>query len=350
MTILIFFIVLSVLVLAHEWGHFITAKRAGAKVEEFGFGFPPKIFSFVKNGTVFSFNLIPFGGFVKIFGENGLEHRHEPGSFTSLKIGRRAKIVAAGVVMNVVLAFLLLSAVNLMGKPSLVDENNEVLAQDIKIQVVDVVENSPAANAGIKSGDVVKSFADVSSFKSFVKDSAGQEIVLSIKRDAEDLEIKVTPRVNPPADEGALGVALVKTGIIKSPWYLFLWQGLKDTAVLIGVIGSALFLFFKTLILEGRVMGEVAGPIGIASLTGEAYTLGLAYLLNLVAILSVNLAILNILPFPALDGGRLVLLAIEKIKGSPVNHKVENAINTAGFALLLALMVFVTWKDIAKLF
>ena len=350
MTILIFFIVLSVLVLAHEWGHFITAKRAGAKVEEFGFGFPPKIFSFTRNGTIFSINLIPFGGFVKIYGENGLEARNEPGSFTSLKIARRAKIVAAGVAMNVVLAFILLSIVNLVGKPSIVDEDNAAMARDVKIQVVDVADNSPASNAGIKAGDVIKSFTDVSNFKTFVEGSTGHEIVLFVKRGLADLEIKATPRTDPPADEGALGVSLIKTGIIKSPWYLFLWQGLKDTAVMIAIIVSALFLFFKTLILEGRVMGEVAGPIGIAALTGEAYQLGLVYLLNLVAVLSINLAILNILPFPALDGGRLILLAVEKIKGSPVNHKIENAINTAGFVLLLALMLFVTWQDLARIF
>lgn len=350
MTILIFFIVLSVLVLAHEWGHFITAKRAGAKVEEFGFGFPPRVFSFTKDGTIFSFNLIPFGGFVKIYGENGLEARNEPGSFTSLKIGRRAKIVASGVAMNVVLAFVLLSGVNLIGKPSIVDENNVAMARDVKIQVVDVAKDSPASNAGVKAGDVIKSFTEVSDFKSFVENSAGKEIVLFVKRGIEDLEIKAVPRINPPAEEGALGVALLKTGIITPPRYLFLWQGLKDTMVMIGVISSALFLFFKTLVLEGRVMGEVAGPIGIASLTGEAYRLGLAYLLNLVAVLSINLAILNILPFPALDGGRLILLAVEKIKGSPVNHKIENAINAAGFVLLLTLMLFVTWQDLARIF
>ncbi len=358
MTILIFFIVLSVLVLVHEYGHYITAKRAGAKVEEFGFGFPPKIFSFTKNGTLFSVNAIPFGGFVKIFGESG-EPKNEAGSFTSLKVSQRAKIISAGVVMNVVLAFLLLSWGNLIGRPAVITAENEYLAQNIQIQIVNVAENSPASRAGLKGGDVVKSagfngaeksFSDVAEFRNFVEGVAGREVTMNIERGGESLSLNLTPRVNPPAEEGALGVALVKTGLIKSPWYLFLWQGLKDTMFMIGVIASALFLFFKTLILEGRVMGEIAGPIGIAFLTGEAYQMGLSYLINLVAILSINLAILNILPFPALDGGRLVFLAVEKIKGSPLSHKFENAVNAAGFALLLALMVFVTWQDIAKFF
>ncbi len=358
MTILIFLIVLSVLVLAHEYGHFVTAKRAGAKVEEFGFGFPPKVFSVTRNGTVFSFNLIPFGGFVKIFGESG-EHRAEPGSFGSLKIFQRAKILVAGVTMNVILAFALLSIVNLVGRPAIVDETNAHLARDIKIQILDVAPESPAEKAGLKTGDVmagatvggsIKEFQDISEFKSFVEGAAGKEILLNIKRSGEALSVKIVPRENPPAEEGALGVALARTGVVKSPWYLFLWNGLKDTLTMIGVIAAALFLFFKTLILEGRLMGEVAGPVGIAALTGQAYTMGLTYLFNLMAILSVNLAILNILPFPALDGGRLLFLAVEKIKGSPVSHKIENAVNAAGFALLIALMVFVTWQDIARFF
>ena len=358
MTVLIFLIVLSLLVLVHEYGHYITAKRAGAKVEEFGFGFPPKIFSFTRNGTLFSINLIPFGGFVKIFGENG-ESRGEAGSFTALKISRRAKIISAGVFMNVVLAFFLLSLGNLIGRPVIITPENEALAQNIQIQIMNVAENSPALAAGLKTGDVIKkasfdgsekSFGSVAEFKSFVEAAAGREIVLNIARGRESLNLNLTPRINPPPEEGALGVALARTGLIKSPGYLFLWQGLKDTVSMIGIIGAALFLFFKTLVLEGRVMGEVAGPIGIASLTGEAYQLGLSYLINLVAILSVNLAILNILPFPALDGGRLVFLAAEKIKGSPLSHKLENSVNIAGFILLLALMFFVTWKDIAKFF
>lgn len=358
MTILVFLIVLSVLVLAHEWGHFVTARRAGARVEEFGFGFPPKVFSLTRNGTIFSFNLIPFGGFVKIFGENG-QDRNEPGSFGYLKISQRAKILVAGVAMNVVLAFALLSIINLMGRPAIIDDANIHLARDVNIQILEVASGSPAEKVGLRAGDIisgatsggsVREFEDVSGFKSFIDSVAGREIELGIKRGGNRLTIQIIPRTNPPAEEGALGVSLARIGIIKSPGYLFWWNGLKDTAVMIGIIASALFLFFKTLILEGRLMGEVAGPIGIAALTGQAYTLGLAYLLNLVAVLSVNLAILNILPFPALDGGRLLFLAIEKIKGSPVSHKIENAVNAAGFVLLLALMAFVTWQDIAKFF
>ncbi|MEK7608860.1 MAG: RIP metalloprotease RseP, partial [Patescibacteria group bacterium] len=281
------------------------------------------------------------------------------GSFGSWKMSRRAGILVAGVTMNVILAFALLSIINLMGRPVIIDDTNASLARNIQIKILDIAPASPAEAAGLKTGDAVtgatvggsvRAFQDVSEFKSFIENAAGGEVLLNIERGGDLFSVKIIPRTSPPAEEGALGVSLARVGLIKSPWYLFLWNGLKDTAVMIGVIAEALFLFFKTLIVEGRLMGEVAGPVGIAALTGEAYTMGWAYLFNLVAILSVNLAILNILPFPALDGGRLIFLAVEKIKGSPVSHKIENTVNAAGFVLLLALMAFVTWKDIARFF
>ena len=345
--------------MAHEYGHYITAKRAGAKVEEFGFGFPPKVFSITRGGTVFSFNLIPFGGFVKIFGESG-EHKNEAGSFSSLKISKRAKIICAGVFMNLVLAYVLLSFGNLLGRPMVLDEGNVVGATNIKIQITSIAENSPASNAGIKIGDTIagirladstlKTFSEISEFRSFIEQKSGSEINLTLVRGKENIDLKLIPRVNPPANEGALGVALAKTGLVRSAWYLFWWDGLKDLGFMVWMISSSLFLFFKTLFVEGKMMSGITGPIGIASLTGEAYSMGMIYLINLVAILSVNLAVLNILPFPALDGGRLVFLAIEKIKGSPLSQKFENTVNIAGFILLLALMFFVTWKDIVKFF
>ena len=358
MTIFVFFVVLSILVLAHEWGHFITAKRAGAKVEEFGFGFPPRLFSYKKGETVFSFNLIPFGGFVKIFGESG-EHQNESGSFASLKIYRRAVVTVAGVVMNIILAWALLSAGNIIGRPEIIDSTNESLARNIGLQVLDVAKDSPAEKAGLTSADQIQSaswtgitqtFINIDDFQKFISQNAGTEIKLSIKRGQEIVGLDIIPRKNPPAGEGALGVSLIKVGLVSVSWYWALWQGAKDTIGLIGAIVSGLFFFFKTLFLEGRILGEIAGPVGIASLTGRAYQLGFSYLIQLTAVLSVNLAILNILPFPALDGGRLILLAIEKIKGSPLNQKIEQSINTFGFMLLLGLMLFITWKDVVKLF
>ena len=358
MTILVFLIVLSVLVLAHEYGHFITAKKAGAKVEEFGFGFPPRVFSFKRKGTEFTLNLIPFGGFVKIFGELG-DHKDLPGSFSGLKILKRAKIISAGVFMNIVLAFVLLSFVNLIGKPMIISENDAAYAKNIQLKILDTAKDSPAFSAGVKSGDVVSELSfngksqtvlDADAFRKIIDNANGKEILLKVKRGSESIDFKIIPRLNPPENEGAIGVSLARVGLVKSKWYLFFWDGLKDTAILFWLIITSLFLLLKTLILEGRMMGELAGPIGIATITGQAYSMGLPYLLNLTALLSIHLAILNFLPFPALDGGRMVFLAFEKLRGKPVSQKIEQAVNLSGFMLLLALMAFITWKDIIKLF
>lgn len=358
MTIIVFLIVLSVLVLAHEWGHFITAKRSGAKVEEFGFGFPPKIFSFKRGETEFSINLIPFGGFVKIFGELG-DHKDSKGSFSGLKISKRAKIISAGVFMNIVLAFILISFVNLFGKPMILDESLEKNARNIQVKVLEIAKDSPASTAGIKPGDVIleisfdgksKIVSDADFFRSIVSEANGREVSLKIERGKEIINLNITPRVNPPENEGAIGVSIAKVGLVSSKWYMFLLDGLKDTAVLFWVILTSLYLLLKTLIFEGRMIGELSGPIGIATITGQAYNMGISYLMNLVAILSIHLAILNFLPFPALDGGRLVFLAFEKIRGKPVSQKIEQVVNFSGFMLLLLLMAFITWKDIAKLF
>lgn len=358
MTILVFFIVLSVLILAHEWGHFITAKRSGAKVEEFGFGFPPRIFSFKKDGTEFSLNLIPFGGFVKIFGESG-DNKDTKGSFSGLKISKRAKIISAGVFMNLVLAFFLLSFVDLIGKPTIITENNAAYARNIQLRILETAKDSPAFSAGLKSGDIVSELSlngksqivsDYDTFKKIIDEANGNEVLIKIKRGSESIDFKITPRINPPENEGAIGVSLAQVGLVKSKWYLFLWDGLKDTASLFWLIISSLYLLFRTLIFEGRMMGELAGPIGIATITGQAYSMGLPYLINLTALLSIHLAILNFLPFPALDGGRIVFLVFEKLRGRPVSQKIEQAVNLFGFVLLLSLMAFITWKDIAKLF
>jgi regulator of sigma E protease len=327
-------------------------------VEEFGFGFPPRILSFKRGETEFSLNLIPFGGFVKIFGELG-DHKDSSRSFSGLKISKRAKIISAGVFMNLVLAFVLLSFVDLIGKPMIITEDNAAYARNIQLRILETAKDSPAFSAGLKSGDIVSELSfngksqivsDYDIFKKIVDEANGNEVLIKIKRGSESIDFKITPRINPPENEGAIGVSLAQVGLVKSKWYLFLWDGLKDTATLFWLIISSLFLLLKTLIFEGRMMGELAGPIGIATITGQAYSMGLPYLMNLIALLSIHLAILNFLPFPALDGGRMVFLVFEKLRGRPVSEKIEQAVNLSGFVLLLMLMAFITWKDIAKLF
>lgn len=359
LTALIFVIVLGVLVFVHEFGHFIFAKRAGMKVEEFGFGLPPRIWGVRKGETTYSINWIPFGGFVKILGEEG-EHRNDPKSFSSKPVGARLKVIIAGVTMNFFLAVAILMVVNFFGlRIGLTDDKTASVAKNKEVQIIEVSKGSPADKAGIKILDEVSGFKLNGSFKavsnaedvqSFIHENAGRPVTVVIKRNKETLEKNVVPRINPPAEQGALGVSLALTGVVSYPWHEAVWRGVYDAVILTINTVIGYLALFKTLLLKGRLIADVSGPIGIATLTGQAARVGIIYLMQFTAMISVNLAVLNIIPFPALDGGRALLIIIEKLKGSPLNKKAEQMVNTVGFALLVALMVYVTAKDIVRFF
>ncbi|MEK7125242.1 MAG: M50 family metallopeptidase [Patescibacteria group bacterium] len=360
LTAIIFIIVISILIFVHEFGHFVVAKRAGMKVEEFGFGFPPRLWGLKRGDTTYSINWIPFGGFVKIYGEDG-QDRADSGSFSSKSVGVRLGVVLAGVVMNFFFAMLLLMLGNGLGlRIAIVDETTNTVAQDKKVQVIQVVPESPAETGGLRVLDAIKevrlpngsiqSVRTPKDLQDIVTSAAGQRVGIITERGTERIEIPVTLRSNPPPGQGPLGVSLALTGVVSYPWYQAIWRGAVDTVNLtINTVYGYGDLLAK-LITTGKLGADVSGPIGIASITGQAARIGFSYLIQLIAIISVNLAVLNIIPFPALDGGRALMLVIEKIKGSPVNVKVENAINTVGFFLLLTLMVLVTIKDIGKYF
>ena len=347
-TLLIFILILGILVLVHEFGHFIVAKKSGLTVEEFGFGFPPRIFSFKVNETVYSINLLPLGGFVKILGEDGGE-TNSPKSFSSKSAGIRSLITAAGVMMNFALGALLLIIGFHIGLPQVVNEENKAIAKNVQIQIIAISNNSPAEKANLKLGDSIEGFGEISIFQDFINQNKEKEISLKIKRGEDYLDIKAVPRANPPEREGALGIALAKTGLISYPWYQSVWLGIKSSFIITWEIIKGFFGLIKNLITVGKIPQEIAGPVGIAILAGQATALGFVYLLQLVALISLNLAVLNLIPFPALDGGRLLFLGIEKIKGSKVNPKIENVIHSVGIVLLLALVVLITYRDILKL-
>ena len=347
-TLLIFILILGILVLVHEWGHFIAAKKSGLTVEEFGFGFPPRIFSWKVNETLYSINLLPLGGFVKILGEDGGEINN-PKSFSSKSAGIRSLIAAAGVTMNFMLGALLLIIGFYIGLPQVLNKDNEAVAKNIQIQIIAISSNSPAEKANLKLGDSIENFKEISIFQDFISKNKGKEVSLKIKRGEDYLEIKTVPRTNPPEGEGALGIALVKTGIVSYPWYQSVWLGIKSSFIMTWEIVKGFFELIKNLLTAGKISQVIAGPVGIAVLVGQAINLGFIYLLQLVAVISLNLAVLNLIPFPALDGGRLLFLGIEKIKGSKVNPKIENAIHSIGLILLLALVILITYRDILKL-
>lgn len=359
LTLIIFIAVLGVLVLVHEFGHFFMAKRAGMKVEEFGFGFPPRLFSYRPKGseTTYSINWIPFGGFVKILGEDQEDNKRDPRSFSNKSIGARSSVIVAGVVMNLILAFGLLSIGGTIGLRQGLGGEVPANARDLKVQIGEVAAGSPAAEAGLRPLDEIVGFQvdgrqiqvkDVETVQKIVNENRGRTLMMNLRRGTELLDKNIVPRVDPPPGQGAMGVSLFLTGVIKYPWPQAIYRGALHTFYLTtGTLEGFARLIGNAFI--GKAPGEeLSGPVGIAQVTGQAARVGWAYLLQFVALLSVNLAVLNIIPFPALDGGRLLFLFIEKVKGSPLSRKAEQLANAIGFYLLILLMIYVTTKDILK--
>ncbi|MDH4129928.1 MAG: RIP metalloprotease RseP [Spirochaetota bacterium] len=367
-TIFIFILILGLFIFVHEFGHFIVAKKMGVKVEEFGFGFPPRIFGIKRGETIYSLNWIPLGGFVKIYGEDGLEVTSQKLTEKELKgrafyeksIGQRAMIIIAGVTMNVLSAAVFLSIGYMIGQPTAVDENELLRYPNAKVQILAVSKDSPAEEVGIKRGDEILTVKLPSSenieiqkrsqFQDLIDEYKGEKISLTLSRAGKLLYVTTIPRENPPSGEGPLGIQLENVTIIAYPFHKAIWEGLKETARLLIFILFAIGEIFRKLFVTGEVAVDVAGPVGIVAITGEVARLGFLYLLRLIALISINLAIVNLLPIPALDGGRLLFLLIEKIKGSPVNQKIERMAHTIGFVLLIILMILITFRDVAKLF
>lgn len=369
MTAIIFILILGLLIFVHELGHFLIAIRNGIKADEFGFGFPPRIVGIWKSektskwkfvwgeknieskNTIFSLNWIPLGGFVKIKGEDG--GSHEKDSFATKSAWIRTKVLAAGVTMNFILAWFLLSIVFAMGAPEAIED--DVKAKDAKVQISQVADNTPAKEMGLAVGDhivkvcsnknICRTISKVEELKSFINENKGSEIAITVKRGNEVSELKGVPRLDYPSDQGALGVGLARTAMVKYPWYESIGRGLSAVFDMTLLIVTTLFSLLAQLISGSKPAMEVAGPIGIAIMTKQVSALGLVYILQFTAVLSINLAIINILPFPALDGGRIFFILIEKIKGSPVNQKFEQIANSVGFSLLLLLMIVVTFHD-----
>ncbi|MBI2463132.1 MAG: RIP metalloprotease RseP [Candidatus Spechtbacteria bacterium] len=366
LTIVILVVAFSLLVFVHELGHFVVAKLAGAKVEEFGFGFPPRVYGVKRGETIYSINALPFGGFVRIMGESG-EEAQNPESFASKPIWARALVIAAGVTMNVFLAFVLYTGGHIVGLPTIIESDSQAAqARDVHVQIIEVVPNSPASQAGIQMGDVIDRIAipptwiepwlagikidSVDDVKNIIDQNKGHEIHVEILRGSQHLSISVTPRENPPAGEGALGIGMIRSGIISYPWYAAVWQGAQTTFYNLGALAQGFWQLISGIFTTGKLSADIAGPVGVAHLVYQVSNLGFIYVLQFVAFLSLNLAIINVIPFPALDGGRLLFIVIEAIKGSPVNKKFENAAHIVGFALLILLTIVITIRDVAKLF
>jgi len=371
LTIIIFFLVLGVLVLVHELGHFLSARYFGVKAEEFGFGFPPRIFGIYKKangrwvrvwgdkkvsdaiGTVYSFNWIPLGGFVKIKGENG--DVKDTDSFSVKKIWQRAVILSAGVIMNIFLAGFIITVGLMVGLPQILEDlPDQVKIKSSMIQIVDVMPNSPASQADFKIGDILididnQTFENYPQVQTFVNEHNGQNLVYTIKRGQDLIDKEVTPTTIKETGKGGIGIGIAQVGLVRYPWYLAIVEGFKSTFLLLWAIIIGFFSLLARVFSGQSVSAEVAGPVGIATLTGQMVAMGWVYVMQFTAMLSLNLAVINILPIPALDGGRLLFLVIEKIKGKPVKQEIEAMIHNIFFILLLLLILLITFKDVSRL-
>ncbi|MBU6500820.1 MAG: site-2 protease family protein [Patescibacteria group bacterium] len=340
---------LSVLILGHEAGHFIVAKLFGLKIDEFGFGFPPRIFAKKKGETEYSFNWLPFGGFVKIAGEsdpapftegepiNTISDEEKKRLFNFQPTWKKFLIIFAGVAINFVFGWVLISMVFAIGTPR-------------AVVVSEVQAGSPAAEAGIAAGDILKDYITTDGFINFVNQHRGEEIPIVVSRGGKDITFNVIPRINVAPNEGAVGVAIVQAGAGRENIFSAFWDGLKYSFVMSGLVLQAFYQLLKSLVLHASLLPGVVGPVGIFSVAEETGSIGLIYLIQLISVISLNLAVINLLPLPALDGGRIFMILLEKIKGSPISRKTEAIVNSFGFAFLITLMVLLTIRDVSHLF
>lgn len=351
-TLLIFFAIILVIVIVHEFGHFIFARLGGTKVEEFGFGFPPRLFGWQGKETLYSFNLIPLGGFVKIKGED--EEIPEPDSFTTKSIPSRALILAAGGIFNILLGFILLSFLAWYGLPALSLE--EKAAEGSKVVIMNVLEDSPAEKLGLKPGDILISgespnlkteFSSFSQARDFIERTKGEEIKLIYLRKKERNEVTVAIE---PGKDKHLGVAMANLSILKEKWYKSPFQGFKMTWETIKGTAFGIYSLVKNLIIREPVLDMVAGPVGIVSVINYSLGFGAVFVLHLVALISISIAVINLFPFPALDGGRIAFLLFEIVLRKPVSHRIASFVHAVGFSLLIILMLVITYFDIQRFF
>jgi regulator of sigma E protease len=343
MTIVAFLLVLSLLVLVHELGHFTVAKLTGIRGEEFGLGYPPRLLTIARRGdTEYTINAIPFGGFVRMLGEEDPSH---PESFAAKSKLTRASALLAGPFMNVVLAFLLFIGVGLIGF-------------DIptgSVAIIGVSPGSPAAEADLQEGDTILSIDGLTvrntyELSGYTRERLGEEVILSIRRGESTMSISLMPRQEPPVDEGPMGVLIQTVDIVGTDKLRYsLREGIPMAARMIGDIVFAIFSGVAGMV-QGAIAPDIRGPVGIAAVTGEVAKSGLVALMQFTAFFSIQLAIFNLIPFPALDGGRLAFIALEALRGGKrVTPEKEGLIHFVGLVILIGLLLVVSYQDVVRL-
>lgn len=381
MTVIIFLIVLAILVFVHELGHFLAAKMSGIRVDEFALGFPPRVVSKKIGETEYTINLLPFGGYVKIHGENGEDPedpesmKDQDRSFVHKNRFIQVWVLIAGIVFNILFAWIIISIGLSFGLPPLTQEMNESqYVQKSGVIIGDVTKDSPADKAGLKLGDrIVYAYVpglagttttanhpeDTQLIYNLIAASQGRDIEFVIapgatlfnsqeERDASR-KLTIKPSYDITPEKPAIGIRMYGGSEVTVPFPQSFIEGAKITAQMTRDTAYGLMHFFGTLIRGTADLSQVAGPVGIAGVVGNAWQLGLTYLIGLTALISINLALINLVPLPALDGGRIVIVMIEGIIRRPLPVKIINIIQIASFCLLILLMVLITIKDISRI-
>ena len=353
--------ILVLLIVAHELGHFIAAKLSGVRVQEFGVGYPPRAFSFGKIGdTEYTLNWIPFGGFVRLFGDAG-EKEHGRGSFVDAPRYKQALVLVAGVTANMIVAWALFALALHAGVPKPVETVSP--GQSAQLIVSSVIPGSPASAAGIKPGDEITALIDASGARverlasqqvaDFVRARGGEPLRITFAHAGVSSTVTVTPAnaVLPgAAAQPALGVALVLVAMESAPWGRAFIDAFSHTGSAFSMVAGDLWTLFSGAIRGAPDVASVVGPVGIVSYVGEASHNGVGAVLMFAGLISINLAIINLIPIPALDGGRLFILGIESLMRRRAPQLAVQGINALGVALIVVLMLVVTYNDIARLF
>ncbi len=351
-TVLIIIISLVILIFLHELGHFLVAKKYGVKVEEFGIGIPPRLYGKKIGETLYSINWIPLGGFVRLYGED--RDIKDDRSFSQKPIYQRALIVFAGVAAFFVIAFVVFSIHSMVGVRTIAEDGKpREEMNNPEVFVTGVLSESPAEDAGIKSGDVLLKIdgEDVdypSNAISMLRDKKGEEVNVLINRGKEDVSMILFPREDDSLEGGVVGFSMVMTEEKVYPFYKAPVQGVIRTGEMTFTVFYGFYSLFNSFVTGTPLpLGmEIGGPVAVVDIGASAFSRGISDFLQFLGAITVSLAVINILPIPALDGGRLAFLLIEKIKGTPLPQKIEYGLNATFFLLLMGLMIFITFKDL----
>ncbi len=366
MSILIFIVVIVALIVVHEFGHFVAAKLSGMRVDEFGIGFPPRAMTIATVGeTAYTLNWLPLGGFVKIYGEDGKvpDTAPDPRAFSARPRILQALVLIAGVAMNLLFAYVLITSALIMGTPRALSQDELVYARDMELMVANVLPDSPAALAGLSAGDSILSAedghyvfsgVDPVAFTEFVAQGGGNTtIALSVRHvSGEEETLFARPKTGiAPSDpsRSVLGVEVATIGVVPLSLGAAIVEGAQLTWSATKMTAVGLWHFFYGIFTFSADLSQVAGPVGIAGVVGSASVQGIGYLFSIMAIISINLALINLIPVPALDGGRLLFVIIESIIRRPIKTSIAHAVNAIGFLFLILLMLVVTAHDIFRI-